>query len=111
VVDEEMIADRGAGVNVDPGSRVRPLRHHPWDERHLQAVEEVGQTVNRDGLEAGVAEDDLVERAHGRIAVVGGLHVRGQHLPQVGNLLEKLHGLRLAEGLEVALLGAVLHGL
>ncbi|MFN9959077.1 MAG: hypothetical protein ACK55I_38790, partial [bacterium] len=29
----------------------------------------------------------------------------------VGNLLEKLDGLRLPEGLEVAFLGAVLHGL
>ena len=111
VIDEEVVADRGPGMDVDAGARVGPLGHHPRDEGHLQAVQQVGEPMDRHRLEAGVAEDDLVERPHGRIAVVGGLHVGGKHAAEVGDALEKLDGLRLPEGFEVALLGAVLHGI
>ena len=81
------------------------------DQRHLQAVQQMGQTMDRDGLEAWIAEDHLVERADGGIAVVGGLHIGGEHPPQIGNAFQELHRFRLAERLEIPLLGAMLHGI
>ena len=101
VIDEEVIPDRRAGVDVDAGSRMGPLGHHPGNERHVEAVENVRQTVDRDRLEPGIAEDHLVERPHGRIAVVRRLDIRGEHASQVGDLPEKLNRLRLPERLEV----------
>ena len=65
-------------------------------------MQDVGQAVDGDRLQAGIAEDHLVQRLAGRVAVVGGLHVQGQNLPQVGQLFEKLDRLGLAEGLELA---------
>ncbi len=65
-------------------------------------VQDMGQAVDRDRLQAGIAEDHLVQRLAGRIAVVGRLHVQGQHLAQVGQLLEEGHRLGLAQGLEIA---------
>ena len=106
-----MIADRGPRVDVDAGPPVGPFRHHPRDERHLEPVEEMGEPMDRHRLEAGIAEDDLVERPHGGIAVERRLNVGRQNAPNVGDPFEKLDRLRLAERLEVALLGAVLRRL
>ena len=60
-------------------------------------MQNVGQAVDRDGLQARIAEDYLIERLAGRVAVVRRLHVQGQHLPQLGQLLEEGHGLGLAD--------------
>ena len=75
VIDEESPADRGAGVDVDAGLAVRVFGHHPGDQRHAQAIELVGQAIDGDGRQPGVAKDDLVEALGGRVAVEGGLHV------------------------------------
>ena len=107
VVDEEIVADRGAGVDVDAGAAVRPLAHHSRDQRNVQLVQEMGEPVDGDGLQAGIAEDHLVQRLAGGVAVVGRLHIHRQNLAQVGQLFEKLHRLRLADGLEVARLSRV----
>ena len=64
--------------------------------------------MNRDRLEPRIAEDHLVECAHGRIAVVGGLHIGGQHPPHVGNAFQEFDRLGLAERLEIGLVNAML---
>ena len=61
-----------------PVLAVGPFGHHPRNERHAQLVQRVGQAVDGDGLQAGIAEDHLVQRLAGRVAVVGGLDVEGQ---------------------------------
>ena len=106
-----MIADRRPGVDVDTSPRVGPLCHHARNERNLQTVQEVGQTMDRHSLEARIAEDHLVECAHGGIAVVGCLHVGGEDPPEVRDAFQKLDRLGLAECLEISLLGAMLHGI
>ena len=80
VVDEEALADGGAGVDVDAGDAVRMLAHDARDQRDLQQVELVGDAVLDDRLHAGVAEDDLVAAHRRRVASVGRLHVQ-QHQP------------------------------
>ncbi len=74
-------------------------------------MQKVGQTVDRDGLQARIAEDHLVEGANGGVAVVGGLHVGGEDSPHVGDPLQELDRLGLSEGLEVGLLHAMPHGI
>ena len=78
VVDEEVVADLRAGVDVDAGAAVGPLGHHAGNERDVELVELVGQAIDGDRFQAGVAEDHFVERLAGRVAVVGGLDVGGQ---------------------------------
>ena len=84
-----------------PVLRMGPLGHHPRDERDFQLVQQMGQAIDRDRLEARIAEDHFVEVSHGRVAVVGGLHVEREHLPQLGQLLQKLDRLGLAQGFEI----------
>ena len=91
-----------------PVLRVGPFGHHPRDERHLELVQDVGQAIDGDRLQARIAEDHFVEVLDGRIAVVGGLHVERQHLAQLGKLLEELDRLGLAEGFEVAVVACTL---
>ena len=85
MVDEELLADGRAGVDVDARLRVGVLGHHARQQRHAELVEHVGQAVDGDGVEAGVAEDDLVEALGRGVAPVGRAHVaRGEaaHLGQ-----------------------------
>ena len=107
VIDKKVIADRGTWMDIDARSRVRPFCHHARNERHLKLVQEMRQPMNCDGLEPRIAKDDFVKRAHGRVTVVGGLHIGSKNFPQIRDLLQKLDGLRLAKRLEVALLDAV----
>jgi hypothetical protein len=85
VVDEEMVADRRPRMDVDARPRVSLFGHHARDQWHLQTVKQVCQPMNGDGLESRIAEDHLVECPDGGIAVVGGLHIGGEHPTQVGN--------------------------
>ena len=111
MINEKMVADRCAGMDVDAGAGVRPLRHHPGNQRHLQPVQDMGEPMDRHRFEAGIAEDDLVEGPYGGVAVVGRLDVGREHLSQLGDPLEKLDRLGLPEGLEVGVLRAVPHGI
>ena len=47
VVDEEALADAGAGVDVDPGLGVGEFGDDTRNERHLKFVEFVGDAVAR----------------------------------------------------------------
>ncbi len=101
VVDEEAGADAGAGMDVDAGLGVGMLGHHARNQRHAEQQDLVGDAVNGDGLEAGIAEDDLVEALGGRVALEGGLDVLLQDQADVGHALEQLDGLLLGQGLEI----------
>ncbi len=67
---------RGAGMDVDAGLGVGPFGHHPRNQRHAEHVQGMGQAIDGDGFEAGIAEDHLVERFDRRVAVAGGLRRR-----------------------------------
>ena len=101
VIDEKILADIRAGMDVDARLAVRPLGHHARYERHGKLVQQMGQPVNGDGLQARIAENHFVQRLAGRIAGISGLDVHCQNFAKVGQLLQKSHGLCLADGLEV----------
>ena len=90
VVDVEMGADLRAGVDVDSGLAVRVLGHHPRQYRDLQAVGDVGDAVNHDGVESRVAQDNFFDAVRGGIA--GAVHFRIPHQSGVNQryLAEKL---------------------
>ena len=92
---------RGAGMDVDAGPAVGPFGHHPRDERHVELVQHVGEAVDGDRFQAGIAEDDFVERLARRVAVVGGLDVGRESSRGVRELLEEQQRLGLAEGFVV----------
>ncbi len=58
-----------------PVLRVCPFGHHARNIRHTQAVQDMSQAEDRDGFQAGIAEDDFVRGADGRIAGEGGFDI------------------------------------
>ena len=90
-------------MDVDARSAVCPFGHHPRDQRHVELVEQMGQAVDGHGIEAGIAEDHLVERLAGRIPVVRRPNVHGQDAAQLGQLIEEGDGLFLGGGFVVDL--------
>ena len=92
-----------------PVSPWRPFAEHAGNQRHAEAVQFVGDAVNRHRFQAGIAEDDFVETGRGGVAVVGGLHVVGEQFPQVRQRFEKGDRLLLALGLEVDAGGSSRH--
>src|SRR5205085_9600724 len=77
---------------VYAGAVVRVLGHDARHERHTQTVEFVREPVSGNGVETGIAEDDLVEAARGRVAIVSRLHVCGERGAHLRQTREKLCG-------------------
>ena len=92
MVDEEAVADGGAGVDVDAGDGVGVLAHDAGDQRHLGLVQQMGQALDGDRLEAGIGDDDLVLAFGGGVAVHGRLNVGLEDFPQLGKLFQEMQG-------------------
>lgn len=111
MVDEEALAELCPRVDVDAREAVGVLGHDPRQQRHVGDVELVRQALNHDGKNARVAEERLVGRAGGRVAIEGGLHVAREHAADgrdVGEeLLDDAAGLAVAIG---ALVGVAMAG-
>ena len=104
VVDEEVFADGGPGVDIDAGDAVGVLGHHSGQHGYPQGVEHMGQPVHRDGKQAGIAEDDLVGRVGGGVTVVKGFHVRLGNGPDTGDGPEEFQGNSLGLGFGLSFL-------
>jgi len=68
VIDEEAAADLGAGMDIDPRSRMGNLRDDAREKRSAEAIELVGQSMADDRGDAGVADEHLVQAAGRRVA-------------------------------------------
>ena len=75
MVDEEALADRGAGVDLDAGREAVELADPARQQRHAAAVERVGEAMQPQGVQPRVGGDDLEGAGGGRIAVLDRLHV------------------------------------
>ena len=62
-------------MNIDPGSAVRPFGHDARNERHL-VVEQVRHSINRDGFQCRISENDFLVTFRRRVAFIGGVDVR-----------------------------------
>ena len=78
VIDEEIVADRGPGVDVDAGEIVCVFGHDPRDQRHLLLVQFMGDAVDADGKQAGIGKNDFVGVSGGRVAIKRRLHIGGE---------------------------------
>ena len=105
VVDEEIVADGGPGMDVDARARVGHLGDDARDQRHLEAVELVGDAVMHHGVHGGIAEDGLA-RAGGRgVAFVARLGIPGQLVADVRQLVHE--GQRQLAAVALAVLAAL----
>ena len=78
VIDEEMGADRRAGMDVDAGAAVRPLSHHSRDDRHAGTVQSMRDALNGDRFDERIRKNNLLLVDRGGIALVGGFNIRVQ---------------------------------
>ena len=89
VVNEEVLADSCAGVDVDTGDAVRMLGHNSRQHRYIQKIQFVSQTVDSDGIQTGVGENDLCHTGGGGVAVIGRLQIGLHHSPNLGDSPEE----------------------
>src|SRR5262245_3845143 len=59
MIDKEVTADVGSWVNVDAGGRMRDVRDQASNQRRVQAVQSMGDTMVDDGGHARIAEQNL----------------------------------------------------
>ena len=86
VIDEKMRADLCAGMNVDPGARVGPLRHEPRNERHFSFVKQMRHSLDRDRFDRRIRNDDLLVTRRSWIAFVGRVNIGPQDLAKLSQL-------------------------
>ena len=89
VVDEKVVADRRAGVDIDTGELVGIFGHHARQHGDAHFVQPVRYPVNADRFKRGIGEHDLVAAHCGGIAVVSGLNVGFQAGLDLRDLFKK----------------------
>ena len=91
MVDEEVASDGCAGVDVNAGDAVGVLGHDSRNQGYTQRIEHMGQPVDGDCKQAGVAEDDFVHAEGGGVSVKEGLHIGLGNGPDPRDGLEEFH--------------------
>ncbi len=76
VVDEQILPDFRAGMNLDARTPARALGDHARDKLHIVAVKPVRPAVGAHRLEAGVEEVHLSPAACGGVALHHGVQLR-----------------------------------
>ena len=107
VVDGEVLANLGTGVDVDAGLGMGLLGDDAGDDGHLHLVQAVGDAVVYHRVDHGVAEDHLAVGLRRRVVVEHGLHVGIQQALDLGQLVDEPQGQPLAGGQHVVLLALV----
>ena len=80
-----------------PGRAVGVLAHDARHDRLALLVEHVRDAIGRDREERGERRHDLAVAARRRVLLEGGLHVRGDVVPDLRQPLENAHGLLAAD--------------
>ena len=109
VVDEKAVTNGRARMDVDAGLRVGGLGHHPRNVRHAELQQHIGEAIDRDRLEAGVAKNNLMVTAGRRVAAKSGGHIQVERLADGGQSLEELDRLDLGERLVIDVRGLLAH--
>ena len=90
MIDEEIAADFGSWMNIDPGSTMRPLGHHSRYQRQLFPVKNMSDALYRDGFYAGVSDDYFVEAGARRISFIGRFDIASQQVADTGELPDQV---------------------
>lgn len=106
MIDKEVLADGCARMDIDARFGMGVFGHETRENGYMQKVKLVGDAVNRCRHKAWVGEDNFVEAAGSRVAIVGGVQVGFKAFANQWNLGEKLLADTVAFNL--ALVGA--HG-
>jgi hypothetical protein len=107
VIDEEAATDLRARMDVDARQRMRVLGDDARDDRQIEPVERVRETMVNDGSDAGIAEKNLIEALCRRVAVIGCTNIAVEDLQNAGEIIGKfLHdGARRMFGIDQAVCG------
>ena len=60
MVDEEILANGGAGVDVDTRTRMGVLSHDTRDHRHVADIKLMGDPIDEYGKKAGIGQHNLL---------------------------------------------------
>ena len=79
VVDEERLSDGGSGMDVDTRSGMGMLVEHPGNQRNPEFVKRMRDAMDRDRIDARIADHRFIGMRCGGIAVVGRLDIEAEH--------------------------------
>ena len=92
VVDCEMVADSGGGMDVDTCLGMCHFRDDTRNQGHAQQKQFMGDAVIAQRLDDRVATDNFAVRFGCRVAVVGRFHIGSQHFAQGRQAADELSG-------------------
>ncbi len=85
-------------MQIHPRPAVRPFRHNARNQRDVPQVQLVGHALDGNGFDERVGHNDLLAAQRGRVAIVGGLGVGLEQLPQAGQGCEEFQRRRSGQG-------------
>ena len=67
MIDKKTPADGGAWVNFDSGEKAGELRDHARHQRYVGLIELMGEPMEQDRMEPGIAQENLENALGGRV--------------------------------------------
>ena len=89
VVDGEMTADRGSGMDVDARDAMGVFREHPGDDARPEAQQHVRRPVIQHRRDGRIAEHDFADAGGCRVILRDRLHVRLNQPPDLRQFLDE----------------------
>ena len=87
MVNAEVLTYLGTGMNVNAGNRMIIFTYYSWKYRHIQLIEDMGNTVSEYSLKSRIAQNDLKYCPGGRITGVNGFGILVQLIDQDRDLI------------------------
>ena len=99
VVDREIVSDLSSWMDVDTCLGMSHFGDHTGDERDMELIELVCDTVVADGTEPGIAEYHFTDVLCGGIAVVGGFGIGSEQASHLRKGCDECFGKCFCAGL------------
>lgn len=101
MINEEMGPDSGARMQIHSGAAVGPFGHDSGDEGDFAQVQLMSHSLDGDGFDEGVRDDDFLLAEGGGIAVVSGFGVGLKQFSDAGQFGEEIEGQIMGSGPKV----------
>jgi hypothetical protein len=89
VINEDPLADFGAGVDVNAGATVGVLGHDARNQWNVEAIQDMGYPVTGEGEDSRITKDRLGWARCRWIPLVGGDRIERKLLPNVGQAAQE----------------------
>jgi hypothetical protein len=95
MINKEMTADMGPGMDIDSGDIMGIFGHHPGNQGHSLVKKFMGGPISQNSQDARIAKDNFIKALGRWIPLQGGPNIIGQDFSKSRQLFKEMDGFLL----------------